>query len=325
MAAVGTSPRPVQGAAVLGLTFLFIGLAFALPVFLVPSEWQQQVSKVWPGEVGNVFACTAWAGWAHFVFAFQGQAQALARQPAESRAKMSVLYVLLVVVCALVLLLVRIPLGLEYFSALVWVCFVGHFIKAEHTFDGTPLRPKWLLKEYQPLLTFAWLTAVLLNVGRITDYRWAVWTTSLLLAVLVLYLGGWRRLFSAESRESLLSLFFVGEALVWGTISYHGQSAFLAGVYVFHIAAASVVHYLGSYMYAISRTQVEKRASYIGLILGGNAIVLALGWATHNLPAFKWLAPVLGVQWFTLWVGVHLASSELVPWIKKFGQQQNSA
>lgn len=68
------SPSAARPAVVLGLTFLLLGGTFAL----IPDMQGLFGGRVSP-EAANVYAVAAWAGWAHFLYAFRGQGQALAR------------------------------------------------------------------------------------------------------------------------------------------------------------------------------------------------------------------------------------------------------
>lgn len=307
---------PAQPAVVLGLTFLLVGLTFALPLKLVPSSELREMSQVWSPEVGNVYACAAWAGWAHFIYAFRGQSKALAGIKDDFKTGRLVLYGICLAVTLAVLLGIRSIAGQVLFSGLVWVYFIDHFVKAERTFEGLKSTPNRWLTSVQPLVSFGWLSVVLLDVGQVDSYPWVVWIVSLVLATLVLGAGGWKRLTLGDPRGPLLSLFFVGEALVWGTVSSSGGPSALAGVYVFHIAAGSYFHYLGSYFFAGSKTPAaSKNRTYLGIV-GVNLAVIGLGYLVTRYDAWSWLRPILGVQWFTLWVAVHLVLSDLFPWLK---------
>jgi len=91
------------------------------------------------------------------------------------------------------------------------------------------------------------------------------------------------------------------------------------GVYVFHIAAGSYFHYLGSYFAANARTGFKDVYLRPLSILGLNVAIVALGYAVARNTTLNWLIPVLGVQWFSLWVGLHLVSSDLFPFVKRWG------
>lgn len=316
-----TAPRSTaQPAVVLGLTFLLIGLTFALPHLLVPQQERSAVSEFLSPETANVYACVAWAGWAHFLFAFRGQGNALVRIADDFRSGRLAAYVISIAVTIGVLLGLRWLAGVSLFGAIVWVYFIDHFLKAEQAFEGkgsasTPILVRWL-SSYQPLLTFGWLSVVLLNVGNVDYKPWALWSVSLFLALIVLIFGGWRNLTSGDVRSPLLSLFFVAEALVWGAFSRYGGAMFLTGVYVFHIAAGSYFHYLGSYFVAHARTAGKDKWLTPLSILAMNLATILAGYVVIRTESLEWLNPIFGLQWFTLWVAVHLVSSDLFPAIK---------
>jgi hypothetical protein len=254
------------------------------------------------------------------LFAFRGQGNAIARLKDDARKGRFVVYVLAIALTILALLGLRWLGGPAFFGAIVWVYFIDHFIKAEQAFEGkgsfsTPMLVRWL-SSYQPLLTFGWLSAVLLNVANLTDHIWLVWSVSLLLGMIVLVFGGWRNLTSGDARSPLLSLFFVGEALVWGAFSRYGSPTFFTGVYVFHVAAGSYFHYLGSYFVANSKTKGKDKLIAPLAILAINGAIILVGYAVAHFESLRWLSPIFGIQWFTLWVAVHLISSDLFPYIK---------
>jgi hypothetical protein len=305
----------------LALTFLLLGLGFSLPFPLVKSV----PSGIWSGvispEVLNLYALTAFAGWAHFLYAGRGQWGALARLKWQWR----VGYWAVVVVVLAILATLRALLGVGLFSALVWIWFIAHFVWAEVVFTGDSLpRSTGAWRTSLPtVVSFAWLSAVLFNAGHIQQHRWLLFMGTLALAGVVLLLGGWRQLFSGGQKLALITLFFLGESLVWGTYGAYMTHAFRTGVYVFHVAGASFFHYMGSYAYGRARTR--DRLLAIGPILLVNLAVIALGWAVSAawpVPAVQtvqWLlTPVLGIGWFTLWVALHLAASDLLPiWRKR--------
>jgi len=317
-----SAQSPARPAVVLGLTFLIVGLTFALPFNLVPQNELSLLSGRFSPEVANVYACVAWAGWTHFLFAFRGQGGALARIRDDLGSKRLLAYGACVLSAILALLGLRWVGGASIFGAVVWVYFIDHFLKAEQSFEGKNQSPtsvwsRWLTS-YQPLLAFTWLSVVLLDVGAIDSQPWILWSVSLVLGAAVLGLGGWRNLVTGNVRSPLLALFFIGEGLVWGTFSHYGGPMFLTGVYVFHIAAGSYFHYLGSYFVAHSRAGSRDRLLNPFAIVAVNVLVIALGFAVAHYAFWGWLSPVLGVQWFSLWVGVHLVSSDLFPLVKRW-------
>jgi len=312
-----TGRSPAQPAVVLGLTFLLIGLTFALPFRLLPETVLREASPNWSMEVGNVYAVTAWAGWAHFIYAFRGQGGALSRMKDGYRNGRLALLVVVILASALILGGIRAAVGVSVFGGVVWVYFIDHFLKAELSFEGKDIRNRRWLSSYQPLITFGWLSIVLLDVGGVTAYPWLLWGVSLAIAAGVLIFDGWKNLAAGDVRSPLISLFFVAEALVWGTISRFGESVFLSGVYVFHIAAGSYFHYLGSYFYAQSKAQGRDKLLTPLSILAINLLVIGLGFAVATTRELAWFAPVLGVPWFTLWVAVHLVVSDAFPLVKQ--------
>jgi FtsH-binding integral membrane protein len=300
----------------LALTFLLLGLGFSLPFPLVKNV----PSGIWSGaispEVLNLYALTAFAGWAHFLYAGRGQYGALSRLRGQWQAG----YWMLVIAALAMLLALRTLLGVGIFSALVWIWFIAHFVKAEVVFAGDllPQNTRPWHTAWAPVASFAWLTAVLFNAGHIQQHRWPLLACSIALAFLVFATGGWTQLFRGGQKLPLIALFFLGEALVWGTYGPYMTPAFRTGVYVFHVAGASFFHYMGSYAYGSERTHDPLLS--IGPILFVNLCVIALGWAeSTNWPVsaiqpVQWaLAPILGIGWFTLWVALHLAASELMP------------
>jgi hypothetical protein len=177
------------------------------------------------------------------------------------------------------------------------------------------------LASAQPVVAFAWLSLVLFDVGHIQQHRWALFTGCLLLGGLMLAAGGWKRLAQGEQKLPAVALFFLGESLVWGTYGPYMTPAFRVGVYVFHVAGASFFHYLGSYFFGWERTR--DRWLRVVPILAVNLGIICLGWAVAAGWPAPWistvLTPVLGVGWFTLWVALHLAASDLLPVWKRAG------
>lgn len=310
--------RLSQPPAVFALTCLLIGLAFAFPYRLIPEGELRKMSDIWPAEVGNLYAVTAWAGWAHFLYASRGQGASLVRGTDPLRWQKLSFYALVLAGSVGALFFARSMTGLVLFGGLVWVYFIDHFLKAERVFEGGPQDSRRWLTSSQPLVTFSWLSVVLLGVGDVAQSPWIVWGVSLTLAALVLVLGGWKALTSGSAWNPLLSLFFLGEALVWGTVYRHGESEFLSGVYVFHIAFASFYHYLGSYFFAQAKDPAKDPALSLPAIAALNIAVIALGSAASHLPALSFLLPVLSIEFFTLWVAFHLAASDLHPLLKKW-------
>ena len=312
MASIATEVTTGRGTSrsylALGLTFLLLGIGFANPIHLAP----QPPRHMWEGDISpealNLYALTVFMGWSHFVYAWRGQWKATRRFPRSSRAS----YWVVVLVLLLSLVTLRFWLGVAVFSLLAWVYNIAHFVKAEIFFSG---KRETRAAFYSPVAAFAWFTICLFQVGPLRDAR-LVFIGSIALAALALVTGSWKLLASGDVRLPLLTLFLLGETMVWA--SYAPTDAFRVGLYIFHIAAASFYHYLTSYFFAESGP-VRRGDRFLSApaILLVNICVLALGCAVVWLPALHWVSPVLGLEWFTLWVALHLAASDLQPWWKR--------
>jgi hypothetical protein len=315
-----TKPSPALPAVTLGMTFLLMGLTFGLPLQVVPPNFLHEAFPHYSAETGNVFAFVAWAGWAHFVFAYRGQIQAITRPSEDLKVQKLLLFIATLSLIVLILVIFRSILGLSLFSGLVWVYFIDHFVKSEWVFDGNHAAQNSFLRRwgalYQPLLAFSWLTIVLNNVLNVIAYPWVLWGTSIAMGSLFLLAGGWKRLAHGEFRGPILSLLFVAEAVVWGSVGRYAGPTFLVGVYVFHVAAASYFHYLGSYFYASHTFEARQSTIRLGPVLVVNVIVMALGIIVVRTDSLSVLKPVLGLEWFTLWVAAHLIMSDVFRNIK---------
>jgi hypothetical protein len=299
----------------MGLSFLLMGLGYACPVRLVPNApahmWQGELAP----EILNLYALVAWMGQAHFLYAARGQFAAL-RNP-----RRRFLFGTILILALAALIFVRHLSGLALFSAIVWVYFIGHFAKSERLFEGTTEAQQGITRQpsgwhyQQTVVAFTWLSLVLFDVWKIDEHPWLLVGISLALAAALLALGGWKALAHGSSRFSILALFFIGECLVWGTYSRYMSPAFRVGVYVFHIAAASYFHYLGSYFFGHAR----KRDVFLNAVpvLAVNVVVIGLGYGASNWSALRWLHPLLGLEWFTVWVALHLMGSDIFPYLKR--------
>lgn len=292
----------------LGLTFLLLGVGFALPVRLVA----RAPAHIWEGNISpqalNLYALTAFAGWSHFVYAWRGQWIGSRKLSDRSRP----LYWATVLGLLAALLGLRAALGVAVFSLVAWVYNIAHFVKAEIYFSGAR---ETRTAFYSPVAAFAWFTVCMFRVGSLADQN-LVYIGTVLIAAAVLIFGGWRLLASGNVRLPLLTLFLLGETMVWA--SYSPSEAFRIGVYIFHVAAAGFYHYLTAYAYAESSPARAHDAmlSPMAILLLNAVIVLAscsVGW----LRSLHWLHPILGVEWFTLWVALHLGASDLMPWWKR--------
>jgi len=295
----------------LALTFLFLGMGYALPFPLAPSApaglWQGSIAP----EVLNLYALTVFAGWGHFFYAWRGQLQGTTRLPGRWRLG----YWVIVAGAIVALVVVRSLLGIALFSGLVWVWFISHFVKAELVFAGPT--PKKLIEDrrvtsWHPVAAFAWLSLVLFNAAGIQSHHWILFLGCLVLGVIVLLTGGWRSLADGISFLPALALFFDGEALVWGTYGQYMHPTFRIGVYVFHVAGGSFFHYLGSYAFGRARSPRDKWLAPTSVAMV-NLAIIAFCSAVAWLPQLRRLSPVVGLEWFTLWVAAHLAASDILP------------
>jgi len=297
----------------LALTFLFLGIGYALPFPLAPTPptglWEGSIAP----EILNLYALTVFAGWGHFVYAWRGQLQGTLRLPLRTRTG----YWIAVTVSFALLYLARTLLGVALFSVLVWVWFIAHFVKAELFFAGNAQsathRPAI---SWQPVAAFAWLSLVLFNVAGVQEHRWLLFLGCLLLGLLILVIGGWHALTHGLSFLPALALFFTGEAFVWGTYGPFMHPAFKIGVYVFHVAGASFFHYMGSYAYGHIRNGRDRwlKPVFVALL---NIVIIGICCAAAWIPVLQGLSPLLGLGWFTFWVAAHLAASDLLPAWKK--------
>jgi len=300
---IGGDSRPYLA---LGLTFLLLGIGFANPFALVPSfprgMWEGQLSR----ETLNLYALTAFLGWAHFAYAWRGQWHSSTRMAPKKRN----LYWLTVALLLVVLLAARSLLGTAVFSLITWVYNISHFIKAETFFAGRTGKER-KTSFFAPAIAFAWFTLVLFRVGPL-NHLTLVFVGTLALAATSLLLGDWRALANNQLRLPLLTLFFLGETLIWSAYGPYMTPAFRVGVYVLHIAAASFFHYLSSYLFAQRRASASI-ALHPLVILAVNLCFVALGCAATRLDILKVLRFILAPEWFTLWVALHLAASDLLP------------
>lgn len=297
----------------LALTFLLLGLGYSLPFRLVDSAPVAMFHDAFAPEILNLYAVTAFAGWAHFLYAGRGQFSALARLGRGRQAG----FWAMVGLALLALAMLRWLLGIALFSGLVWIWFIAHFVKAEIVFAGLSATSQWVpawRRSLPPVVAFAWFSFVVFNVFHIQQHRWLLFTIGFALGTCLL-LNSWTQLKHGPPGLPVLSLFLLGESLVWGTYGPYMTPAFRVGVYVFHIAGASFFHYLGSYIYGRERT-ADRLLNFVPVV-AINLVVILLGSivaAGQPSPIFRAiLSPVLGIDWFTLWVALHLAASDLLP------------
>lgn len=297
-----TTSRPYLA---LGLMFLLLGVGYSTPLRLVPLPPRH----IWEGSLAtetlNLYALTAFAGWAHFAYAWRGQYLASRRYPNSSRMG----YWVAVFILLLLLIALRAWLGVAVFSLLAWVYNISHFVKAEVFFSGfRETRTSY----YSPVAAFAWFTLCLFDVGPLGNPS-IVFAGSAAIAIVILVFGGWQLLATGEVLLPLLTLFLLAETMVWSSYGRYMSESFRVGIYIFHIAAASFYHYLTAYFYAESRGKETDKSLRSSTIIMVNLAMILIGTATAWLRAMRWLQPLFGVEWFTLWVALHLAASDLQP------------
>jgi len=295
----------------IGLTFLLLGLGFATPWPLVvsppPGIWEGQLSR----EVLNLYALVTFLGCAHFFYAWQGQWRATGQMRQPSRFA----YWMMVLVMLAALALIRGWIGVAIFSLAIWIYNISHLIKTEVYFASLPRGSGF----YSPAAAFTWFTIALFEAGPLHNIR-LVFAATFVLAAILLYLGDWKDLAAdGGSRLPLLTLFLLGETLVWSAYGPYMTPAFRVGVYVFHIAAASFFHYFSSYFYAQRRSGGRWILSPGG-ILCVNLLIVVLGCAVVRIHALAWAAFLLAPEWFTLWVALHLLASDMLPRWKRRSQ-----
>lgn len=302
----------------LGLTFLLLGLGFSSPYRLAPHPpehiWQGDISM----EALNLYALIAFAGWSHFLYAWRGQWHATRRLSTLNR----FVYWLLIATILLGLIAFRRWVGTAVFSLAAWVYNIAHFVRAEVFFSGTQ---KTRAAFYSPVVAFAWFTLCLFQAGPLHDIC-IVFVSTVILAATLLCAGGWKLLATGEVRLPLITLFLLGETLVWSAYNPYMSEAFRVGIYIFHIGAASFYHYLTAYFYAESSSARQKDfLLQPAAILATNIAIIGAGTAVAWLPVLRWLRPILGVEWFTLWVALHLAASDFFSYWKRHSFRQQTA
>lgn len=291
----------------MGLTFLLLGIGFANPTALVlrfpVGMWEGHISL----QALNLYALTVFLGWGHFAYAWHGQWRATRSLPTPRRAS----YWLAILGVLGLLLSARSAMGVGLFSLVTWIYNISHFIKAERVFGrGTSYGSKDPATSfYMPTIAFTWLTVTLFHIGPFGD-NLVVFLGTLVLATAALLAGDWKALMRGDVAWPLLTLFLLSESLIWS--AYGPTEAFIVGVYIMHVAAASFFHYLGSYFYAQrgEKTPLFHRPTTIVMV---NAAALLIGCAVARYDSLNLLRFVFAPEWFTLWVALHLIGSDLLP------------
>ncbi|MCW5822572.1 MAG: hypothetical protein KIT34_07190 [Cyanobacteria bacterium TGS_CYA1] len=297
----------------LALTFLFVGLGYALPfnLFLQGHTLQTHISP----EILNLYFFVGWMGLAHFVYAYHGQFLTL-----NKNRKWIAPYAGGMLFGASALLGLRQLAGPMIFSFLMWIYFLPHFVRAEVLFssqlEGKDSKTTWGVYLF-PTIAFTFFTVVLFCPMEYIQNRWILIAMAAGCVAAGLLMGLKRQLENPDfSRYALLGIFLIAEGLVWATYRQYMNPYFQAGVYVIHIALASYMHYFRAYGFALSK-QTTNRIKYLVIIVLINVAMILLGYAClHNQQMSPGLY-VLDVTYFTYWVGLHLFSSELFLILKK--------
>jgi hypothetical protein len=310
---VSTATKPLPGPPSLALTFVLVGIGYALPIGLFPQEYP--LNGPTSPEILNLNLIVAWMGLAHFVYAYSGQARVLRKHEATS----TVGFLVSLALGAAVLLGTRFAIGVDLFSFLVWVYFIPHFIKAELHFirSGTaePIAHPWVAYWF-PALGFAFLTFALFG-PKILAFKTQILILIAAGCLVAGYLAGIYRQLEQPSTApyALLGFLFIGEGLVWGTYAKYMTPQFRQGVYVFHIAAASFYHYFRSYAFALRRQ--TSAVTYLNVVVLLNILFVVFGARALRHDRLQPLDFVFGLPWFTFWVGLHLLSSDVFTVLRK--------
>jgi len=295
-------------------TFLLAGFGYGSPFLLFPPSHPLN-GPVSP-EVLNLNFLVAWAGLAHFAFAYEGQFRAFVRtRDARSVGR----FVAGMAAAVLLLLWARRLAGSRLFDALVWIYFIPHFVKAERHFArrfspgaGTG---GWI-EYWFPGLAFGFLTLALFGPKELSLDPWRLLLVAAGICLLGIVGGAHRRLYQPGVAPAiLLGFFFVGEGLVWGSYSKYMTPQFRQGVYGFHIAVASFYHYLRAYGFAW-RTGALKPAVFWTRVAVVNLAIILCGWILLRVSPDHPLNLVFDVRYFTFWVALHLLGSDLFSWMK---------
>jgi hypothetical protein len=308
-----TATKPLPGPPSLALTFVLVGIGYALPVALFPQDYP--LNGPTSPEILNLNLIVAWMGLAHFVYAYSGQAQVLRNGKGAGAAT----FVASLAIGAAALLGARFAIGVQLFSFLVWVYFIPHFIKAELHFSrsGTsePITHPWVAYWF-PALGFGFLTFALFG-PKILALKTQILILTAAACLIAGYVAGIYKQLKQPSTApyALLGFLFIGEGLVWGTYSKYMTPQFREGVYVFHIAAASFYHYFRSYAFALRKQ--SSAVTYVNVVVLINILFVVLGtWALRHDQS-RPLGFVFSLPWFTFWVGLHLLSSDVFTLLRK--------
>jgi hypothetical protein len=295
------------------MTFLLVGTAYALPFWLFPRL--HPMNGTTSPEVLNLYCLVAWMGVTHFIYAYKGQLKASRRSGFAIFKFWGGLFISLVLLWGF-----RSWVSPFYFSFLAWIYFIPHFIKAELLFNGLTQTasnqiPKILY--WFPTVGFAFFTVALFASNFISSNSGIF----LVLALIILFLIQRTEIphLLKDKRYSLyilLGFFFIAEGLVWARYHQYMVPQFEMGLYTFHIAVASIFHYLRAYQFSQASSSQTRpllglKTSYI--IWSNLGIVVFCAGILHLesiQPIFKGLGYLIDPQFFTVWVALHLVASD---------------
>lgn len=238
----------------LSFALLLIGVAFAFPLALTGVNHEK---AYYAFDTLNLYSLTAYLGYAHFIFAFEGQFKALKTNTNKVKLGITIIFIY-----GLNFVLFY-YIGYTIFSFLAWIFFIPHFLKAEKIFAQT--------KSNQQLsITFTWLSFAIFTYA-LFGYRYHPEYHTVLVFILILTFLPFfifKKVFRSQNtyfdNYVILGFFFLGEALVWASYNPYMTGYFRYGVYTFHIAAASFFHYFQSTV-LLFKTRIPLKNSFANL------------------------------------------------------------
>lgn len=297
-----SKPQTTPSAWSLGLSFLLAGIGFALPLYLFPGlSYATQIGRA--PEVMNLFCLVAWMGLSHFSFAYTGHIKACLKQ------KFSLpLYLIILILSLIAFFVLRMQIGIAIFSAIAWIYFISHLIKAELYFSNIRDWKVFLV----PLFAFSFFSFALLAPDDWVRIRYLFIGVAICLSpFLAKSVRGYLKS-SFSVPLLLIAMFLIGEGLIWGKYRPFMSPEFRDGVYTIHVALASFYHYFKSYHHMLLRNQGS-----ISKIVAINVGIISLGVLCLRFGEATPLIFLFGAQYFTVWVFLHQWMSDCFNWLKK--------
>ena len=286
----------------LSLSLLIIGSAFAFPLALSGYNHQPQFYSF---DTLNLYAMTAYFGYAHFFSAFQGQFKAISKHSIKLK------WLLVIIILYGTFLGAFYFIGYKIFSFIAWMFFIPHFLKAEKIFTSNKEENKLSLPFTS--LSFIILTYALFGYSYLPKHHTI---TIFILTGILLFFFLQKKLFkstgSSFDNYIILGFFFLGEALLWASYNPNMSEYFRYGVYTVHIAAASFYHYFQSYKFAVLQTINKKPIiwNFIKINLFITTILIVITYLIKS----NMFNPI---NIFTANVATHLLSSELFKYFRE--------